>query len=409
MASTPAATPSPDLDVFRADVRAWLESNAPAELRGTRKGRFDGLWGGRRAPTPAPAQRAWLDACLTRGFTAPMWPAAYGGGGLSRDQAKVLDQEMTRLAVPPPLVGFGLTMLGPTLLDWGSEEQKLAHLPPITRGEIRWCQGYSEPGAGSDLAGLQCRAVREGDSWVVNGQKIWTSHADKSDWIFCLVRTNTEVRKQAGISFLLIDMETPGVTARTIELISGASPFCEVFLEDVRVPAGNLVYELDKGWTVAKALLGYERTMIGTAMGGQLAGSEEALVALAREHVGPSQSAGPIADHALRDDIAQVAIDERCLALTIERVRQSAAAGSAPGPESSILKVGGSELKQRRWELAMRILGQDGLGWEGPGFGDEAMQTARQWLRSRANTIEGGTSEIQLGIIAKRVLELPRG
>jgi acyl-CoA dehydrogenase len=389
---------------FRADIRAWVEAHAPEGLRGTRQGRFDGYWGGPKTPPPTDDERAWLDAALERGFTAPTWPVEHGGGGLTRDQADILREELVRLKMPPPLVGFGLTMLGPTLLQFGDDAQKAAHLPPIIRGERRWCQGYSEPQAGSDLASLRTRAVREGDHFVVNGQKIWTSHADKSDAIFCLVRTRTEGKKQAGISFLLIDMATPGVSARPISLISGASPFCEVFFEDVRVPADRLVGGLNNGWTVAKALLGHERSMIGQAMGGQIAAAEGDLVALAREVL--ACPTGPLPDAGIRDAIARAALDQRAFDLTLRRIAEEAEAQGAPGPESSVLKVAGSELKQTRWDLAVRILGPDALGWEGPGFEDEALKTTRNWLRSRANTIEGGSSEIQLNIIAKRVLGL---
>ncbi len=390
---------------FRQEARAWLEANAPASLRGRRRGRFDGHWGGRKAAEPEADVRRWLDACLERGWTAPTWPAAYGGGGLTKDQGEVLEEELRRLALPPPVVGFGLTMIGPTLLDFGTEAQTREHLPAICRGEVRWCQGYSEPGAGSDLASLQTRAVRQGDHLLVNGQKVWTSHADASDWIFCLVRTNTAVKKQAGITFLLIDMASPGVSVRQIPLISGASPFCEVFFEDVRVPLENVVDRVDKGWTVAKALMQYERTMIGEAMGGVLSAVEGELVGLARRHLG--QPEGQLSDPAVRDQIARNAMDSACFALTLTRLQQAAEAGQPPGSESSILKLCASELKQRRYELAVEIAGYDGLGWEGAGFDEGSLSLTREWLRSRANTIEGGTSEIQLNVIAKRVLGLP--
>jgi alkylation response protein AidB-like acyl-CoA dehydrogenase len=317
----------------------------------------------------------------------------------------VLDQELQRLELPPPVVGFGLTMIGPTLLEFGTEQQRLEHLPKICSGQIRWCQGYSEPGAGSDLASLSTRAVRDGDEFVVSGQKIWTSHADLSDWIFCLVRTDPSAKKQKGITFLLIDMARGGVTTRRIKLISGASPFCEVFFDEVRVPVHNVVGEVNAGWTVAKALLGYERSMIGQAMGGQLAGAEDSLVALARTELDAAN--GPLPDAQTRLAIAQLAMDERAYRLTLEGIQEAVEAGRAPGPESSILKICASELKQRRWELGARIAGPQALGWEGPGFGPAELELTREWLRSRANSIEGGSTEIQLNIIAKRVLGLP--
>jgi alkylation response protein AidB-like acyl-CoA dehydrogenase len=296
-------------------------------------------------------------------------------------------------------------MIGPTLLDFGSEAQKDEHLPKIVRGEIRWCQGYSEPGAGSDLASLSTRATRDGDDLVITGQKLWTSYADRSDWIFCLVRTDPNAKKQRGISFVLVDMETPGVSTRRIQLISGASPFCEVFLDAVRAPVSNVVSEINDGWSVAKALLGYERSMIGEAIGGQLADATSTLVTQAHKELGVQGTTLP--DESLRHALAAYAMDELCYRHTVERARDSISAGAAPGAETSILKVCGSELKQRRFELALRIAGPQALGWDGHGFDAEELELTREWLRSRANTIEGGTTEIQLDIIAKRVLGLP--
>ncbi len=390
---------------FRSEIRSWLEAEAPSSLRGTRAGRFHGHWGGRRHPEPEADVKRWLEVARSRGYTAPTWPTKFGGAGLSHEQAKILNEEMARLELPPPLVGFGLVMIGPTLLDFGTEEQKREHLPKIASGEVRWCQGYSEPGAGSDLASLRTSAIRDVDDFVIDGQKVWTSFADKSDWIFALVRTDTTVKKQRGITFILIDMEQPGVSAKPIELISGSSPFCEVFFEDVRVPVANVVGEINAGWTVAKALLQYERSVIGQAIGGQLSTVEPELVAMAREQLGAPEGALP--DAVLRDRIAQTGMDIAAFELTIDRVRQQMTGGS-PGLESSILKVCGSELKQRRYELATEILGPQALGWDGPGFEPDQLTTTREWLRSRGNTIEGGTSEIQLNIIAQRVLGLPK-
>lgn len=393
------------LEAFRTEVRGWLEANAPEGLRGTRKGRFDGYWGGRRGK-PTADEAVWLERMLSRGFTAPMWPKEYGGAGLTKDEALVLDQELIRLAMPPAVVGFGLTMLGPTLLHFGNAEQKAEHLPAIVDGRARWSQGYSEPGAGSDLASLQMKAVQEGDEFVVTGQKIWTSHADKSDWIFCLVRTDPTAKKQQGISFLLIDLQSRGVSSRPISLISGSSPFCEVFMDEVRVPARNLVGKLNEGWTIAKALLGFERTMIGDAIGGQMAQAESLLVASAREQYGVAD--GAQLDPLNRDAIARIAMDEKAFSLVRERIRQTAESGKTPGPESSITKAYGADLKQRRYELAMRLLGPEAVGWEGAPFDQTGLDTGREWLRARANSIEGGSSEIQLNVIAQHVLGLPK-
>ena len=391
------------LERFREETAAWLEQNAPKSLFGTRKGGFDGYWGGKKAKDTPPVWLEWFDIMLAKGWTAPKWPTQFGGGGLSNDEAAILAEELHRLKLPPPLVGVGLSMIGPTLLDYGTPEQQAEHIPPIVRGEIRWAQGYSEPGAGSDLASLSTPAVRDGDDYIINGQKIWTTFADRSDWIFVLVRTSSTGKKQHGITFILVDMETPGLSVKPIALISGRSPFCETFFDDMRVPARHVVGEVDQGWTVAKALLGYERNMIGDAMGSELLTAETRLVDRARRAY--DEPTGPLPP-ATRDELAQWAMDERCFRLTNVRIGQSVEAGQAPGPESSTLKVYGSELKQRRWELAMSIAGPDGLGWNGPGFDDDDIEVTRQWLRSRANTIEGGTSEIQLNIIAKRVLGL---
>jgi len=396
----------PDLEGFRAELRDWLERSAPQSLIGAPGTELDGTWGGRRARHPDPARKQWLDACAERGFTAPEWPRAYGGGGLSREEARLLRQELARLRLPPPLIGFGLTMIGPVLLQFGNEEQKREHLPPICRGEIRWCQGYSEPGAGSDLAGLQTRAVLEGDHYVINGQKIWTSYADLADWMFLLVRTDPSARKQEGITFILMDMETPGVSVKPIKLISGSSPFCETFISGARVPAQNVVGKVNGGWTVAKALLAHERTMIADAFGAASSGGKRRSFAeWARDYVGSED--GRLADGALRDRIAQNEMDARAFLLTTQRARDAAKAGHAPGPESSLFKVYGTELNQRRLELLVSIAGPQALGWEGAGFDERELDWTRQWLRSRGNSIEGGTSEVQLNIIAKRVLGLP--
>ncbi len=394
-----------DLESFRRETRAWVEANAPGSLRGVGNDPLHGVWGGRKWRSENADQKAWLERCAERGWTAPTWPIEYGGGGLGAEQAKVLAQELARLRLPQPLIGFGLTMIGPTLLRFGNEEQKREHLPKICRGEIRWCQGYSEPGAGSDLASLQCRAVPDGDDFIVNGTKIWTSYADHADWIFCLVRTRSEGKKQDGITFLLVDMDTPGVSVSPIRLISGSSPFCETHFKGVRVPQRNVVNGVNNGWTVAKALLGHERSMIADAFGTGGGGKRHGLADLARRYLGADGGALP--DPVLRDQIAQNEMDTRAFLLTVQRSRDAAKAGHQPGPESSLFKVYATELNQRRYELLVRIAGPQGLGWEGPGFEADELERTRDWLRSRANTIEGGTSEVQRNIIAKRVLGLP--
>jgi alkylation response protein AidB-like acyl-CoA dehydrogenase len=391
-----------DLESFREETRKWLLANAPESMRTPAKTTDELCWGGKHASYPADVKR-WLDVNVERGWTAPTWPREYGGGGLSKPEAKILAEEMSALSLRTPLFGFGLMMIGPVLLQEGSEELKKEHLPPIVRGQIRWCQGYSEPGAGSDLASLQTKAARDGDDFVLNGSKIWTSYAEKCDWMFILVRTDAHARKQDGITFLLMDMTTKGVSVRPILLISGASPFCETFLTDARVPVKNVVGQENHGWGIARALLAHERTMIGDIF--KERGDATRLVASAREYLG--EDGGKIADPLIRDRIAALEIDQLCLDLTMQRASDSAKAGHKPGHESSIFKLVGTELNQRRRDLACSILGPQSLGWEGPGFDPEELKATRDWLRSRGNSIEGGTSEIQLNIIAKRVLALP--
>jgi alkylation response protein AidB-like acyl-CoA dehydrogenase len=298
-------------------------------------------------------------------------------------------------------------MFGPVLLEYGDDAQRAQHLPGIARGEIRWCQGYSEPNAGSDLANLQLRAEHDGDELILNGQKIWTSHANLSDWIYCLARTDPRApKKQMGISVILADLETPGITVRRIDLISGYSPFCETFFDNARVPIGNLVGTENEGWTIAKAILGHERSSIGKSIARQPGSAQREVLARARKHLGVE--GGPMPDPLLRDELAALGMREEAFHLTLARIQQSAE-GGAPGPEGSITKIVGSELKQLRFELGMKVAGIQGLGWEGPGFDEEDLRYTRDWLRSRASTIEGGSSEIQKNIVAKRVLALPEG
>jgi len=379
--------------IDREEIRGWLEAECPPEMRAPVRGDDDICWGGRKWVFQSPAQKLWFERCLARGFTVPTWPKEYGGAGLTRDEAAVLYEEMRRIGARPPLTSFGISMLGPALLHFGTPEQKAEHLPRIALGQIRWCQGYSEPGAGSDLASLATKAEDEGDHFLVNGQKIWTSYADKADWIFCLVRTNRDAKKQLGISFLLIDMATPGVSTRPIVLISGKSPFCETFFDNVAVPKGNLVGKRDRGWDVAKYLLTHEREMI--AGGGSNLFDSHALDKAAAK-------AGRI-DPILRAKIAEAAVDTYASDATRRRYVDEIAGGGELGARSAQLKYDGTELNKRRHELAMALAGAEGLyfdGNRGPGV-------AEGWLRSKGNSIEGGTSEVMLDIVAKRLLDLP--
>ncbi|MDU8928139.1 acyl-CoA dehydrogenase family protein [Alisedimentitalea sp. MJ-SS2] len=384
---------SETLENFRTEIADWIAANLPPELQGVAQSEETICWGGRNWQFTSGAQRDWLSRCHARGLTCPRWPTEYGGGGLSRAEEKILREEMDRSGAPSPLQSFGIWMLGPALLKFGTDEQKAAHLPDITAGKIRWCQGYSEPGAGSDLANVQTRAEDMGDHWLVNGSKIWTSYADKADKIFALVRTDREAPKHLGISFMLIDMEAPGVTTKPIRLISGASPFCETFFDNVKVPKeGTIVGEMNRGWDVAKYLLTHEREMIGGGGGGLLAGST---LADLMGTLDPVAAADPF----IQTQAMELEVDAMAFALTMERYKDMAEAGQGVGHASAMLKYYGTELNKRRHEIVMSARGTNSLDWE-----DGAAAT---WLRTKANSIEGGTSEVMLDIIAKRVLELP--
>jgi alkylation response protein AidB-like acyl-CoA dehydrogenase len=387
------------LETFRAETRAWLEENCPPAMRTPMMGEDDAVWGGRNYKFASGDHKAWLDRMAAKGWTAPMWPKEYGGGGLSNAENRVLSQEMARINARTPLFSFGLWMLGPVLLEYANEEQKQEHLPKITRGEIRWCQGYSEPGAGSDLAGLQTKCEDKGDHWLINGQKVWTSYADKADWCFCLVRTDTSV-KHEGISFVLIDMASPGVETRPIKLISGSSPFCETFFTDVKVPKGNMVGRLNGGWEIAKRLLQYERTNIS----GFGSGARADVVDVALQYIGLEH--GALADRDLRARIAEHKMTERAYALSVARAQEEAKAGANVSHMASMFKVAGATLNQERCELLVEAAGNRALGWGGDGFTPNDLSITRGWLRSKGNSIEGGTTEINLNVVAKRVLGL---
>lgn len=390
-----------DLETFRAETRAWLEANYPPSLQAP-MGEDEAPWGGRQATWKNPDAKLWLDRMAQRGWTAPMWPRQYGGGGLSKDQNTVLEQELARLKARPALLSFGVWMLGPVLLEYATEDQKQRFIPPIVRGEIRWCQGYSEPGAGSDLAALQTKCEDQGDHYLINGQKVWTSYADQADWIFCLVRTDTR-KKHEGISFVLFDMASPGVEARPIKLISGSSPFCETFFDNVKVPKDQLVGKVNGGWDIAKRLLQYERQNISASGFG--AGGGLDLVEVAKQEVGVD-AAGRLADGDLRGRIAHHRMDAHAFTLTVRRAEQESKAGNGPSAAVSIIKYAAAKLNQDRFELMVEAMGLQGLGWAGEGFTPEELAVTRGLLRSKGNSIEGGTSEVNLNVVAKRVLGL---
>ena len=392
---------SPDLDQFRTETRAWLEANCPLEMRQPAVRDEDVYWGGRNAKFSSEAQKVWFERMRDRGWTVPDWPTEYGGGGLDGAHTKVLREEMAAIGARPPLSSFGIWMLGPALLKYGNDEQKREHLPKIAAGLIRWCQGYSEPNAGSDLASVQTRAESDGDDYIVNGQKIWTSYANYADWIFCLVRTDFTAKKHEGISFILFDMTTPGVSTRPILLISGKSPFCETFFDNVRVPKSHVVGTVNRGWDVAKYLLQHERAMI-SGMGDR--GGNRPLGQVAADSIGIDAS-GRLDDPILRGQIASFEIDEAALQCAAERTVDLAKAGQLHPAFSSAMKYYGTELNKRRHELLMSSGGIDFLEWESERSNDG--EQPRAWLRTKANSIEGGTSEVMLGIVAKRILDLP--
>ena len=395
-----------DLDAFRTEVREQLKAMYPEGLRaeGTNSDP-EAVWGGRAFAGSEDPQILWMNRMAAKGWTTPTWPTEYGGGGLSPEQARILEKELAAGGYRPPVLAFGIWMLGPVLLEYATEAQKKTHLPRIVNGEVRWCQGYSEPGAGSDLAALATRCEDKGDHWLINGSKVWTSYADKADWCFCLVRTDTS-KKHEGISFVLIDMASPGVETRPIQLISGESPFCETFFTDVKLPKENLVGRVNGGWEIAKRLLQYERQNIsaGFGEGGSAGGAAGDLASIAKRYAGDD---GRLSDADLRKRVTQNKMDFQALRQTINRSAAESRAGNGPSAATSIIKYAAAEFAKERSELMVEALGHQGLGWDGQGYDTPEIGAVRGWLRTKANSIEGGTSEVNLNVIAKRVLGLP--
>lgn len=395
------------LESFRQETRAWLEDNCPQSMR-QRQQPGDALDGSSKKKSNNPDAYLWLERMAARGWTAPTWPTEYGGGGLDKDQFVVLLQELQRINARPPLGGMGLSMIGPTLLEYGTEEQKQRHLPPIVRGEVAWCQGYSEPGAGSDLASLRTKAEDQGDYYLVNGSKIWTSGANYADWIFCLVRTDPDAPKHDGISFLLFSMDSPGITVKPINLINGHSPFCETFFDNVQVPKIDLVHKVNQGWTVAKRLLQHERSGLESLASGDIAGPLERikpslpLAELAKHYAGSDR----IPDLALRDEIVTNEMQKQAFHLTKARIVAENEA-KTPGAATSIMNYIEAEYVKAQLELQTKIRGSQALGWEGDTFTEEELSMTRLNFEAKAISIAGGSNEIQLNIIAKRVLGLP--
>ena len=390
------------IEEFRNETRAWLEDNCPSGAR--QPGQIP--TGSTKINIQDTDTRTWLDRMIEKGWTTPTWPKEYGGGGLSNTEYMTLIQEMRRINARAPLGGMGVSLIGPTLLEYGTAEQKERHIPRIIRAEVGWCQGYSEPSSGSDLASLRTRAVDSGDHFVVNGQKIWTSGAQYADWIFALVRTDPDVPKHVGISFMLMDMHQEGITVRPIRLISGESPFCETFFDDAIARKEDLIGELNQGWTVGKRLLQHERGSMASLVGGGAA-----------KEIGPSleneakkysgETDGQIADPAIRESVIAHNMNSHAFHLTQRRTVEEASDGATPGPATSIFKMYGTELQQEKSSLFVDIRGTQGLGWTGDEFNATSLTDTRTWLANRAASIYSGSNEIQRNIIAKRVLGLP--
>ncbi|WP_286164443.1 acyl-CoA dehydrogenase family protein [Azoarcus sp. DN11] len=319
----------------------------------------------------------------------------------------MLESEMRRLHCRPPQINLGIWMLGPVVLEFGSEEQKRELITPMARGEIRWCQGFSEPNAGSDLAGLKTSALDAGDHFLVNGTKIWTSYGDKSDWMYLLVRTDPNVPKQQGISLLVVDMKSPGIEARPIDLISGKSSFCQVFFDNVKVPKRQLVGPLNGGWTLAKALLQHERRAM-SKFGESSLPNHVDLLSVAARYLPPADAAST-ADIALRARALAMAMDEHAYTLTTQRMGEEMRARQDVSGLMAIMKLVHSEQEKDKLEVLLDVMGHRALGWEDEAFDESELALTRAWLGSFAQTIAGGSSEVQLNVIAKRVLGLPEG
>ena len=390
---------------FRAEVREWLAANFPASLNGRGMAIMDAAFSDGAMQDDAAQWRARL---AERGYGAPTWPKEYGGAGLTHPEARVLGDEMAKVGAfnpIPMLAGMGVTMVGPTVLEYGTEEQKRRHLPGIASGEVRWCLGLSEPNAGSDLASLTTRAVDDGDSWRVNGQKVWTSGADRSQWCGALVRTDPDAKKRDGISFLMVKMDQPGIRARPIPLIAGASPFCETFFDDARAEKDDLLGPLNEGWSVVKRLLQHERQS-QTSAGGPASGPTVTIQEMAKKYVGTNER-GELGDADLRTRLAKHLMDAAAHGLTGERITAEARGKVEVSAAASILKNSATVVAQTRAELTLEMMGHQGLGWEGDGFTSGELAAVRGWLSGKAMSIYGGSFEVQKNIISKNILGLP--
>lgn len=384
------------------EIREWLQANSPTALQDpTHPDRGAIAWGGSRRPFSDPEVEAWFRHVTANGWAVPDWPVEHGGAGLVPAEAAKVRAALASVGAGALLQNFGVFMIGPLVRAFGTDDQQRRHLPRMARGDVAWCLGFSEPDRGSDLAGLRCRAVRDGDEYVVTGSKVWNSHAHRADFMELLVRTDPDAPKHQGISVLLVDLALPGISIAPIELISGHSEFCSTTFDEVRVPVDHRLGDENDGWRVVQAGLAHEREAVVT-----MAMTDKGFTGRERRRL--SEIARP-ADGGdlpldIASDIARLEIDDLAFRALQRRARHAAGQESV---HPSVLKYVGAQLTQRRRDLEMELRGSGGLGWEGEGFEEEELRATREWLRAFGLSIEGGTSEIQLNIIAKRVLELP--
>jgi alkylation response protein AidB-like acyl-CoA dehydrogenase len=389
------------LDEFRLATRSWLDQHCPDSMR-TPIPDGELVWGASKVEFVNDDQRSWFNAMRDKGWFCPDWPVEYGGGGLDPAHMKVLEQEMKALGCRPAQINLGIWMLGPVLLEHGTEEQKQRFLTPMARGEVRWCQGFSEPNAGSDLASIRTFAEDKGDYYEINGAKIWTSYGDKSDMMYGVFRTDKSV-KHAGISLFVLDMKSPGITVRPIDLIAGKSAFCEVFFDKVKVPKENLIGKVNEGWALAKQLLQHERISM-SKFGEFTLPNHYSLLPAIKEYL---QRDNVSIDSCLPQQAVAAMMDEAAFNLTAQRMKDEMIARQHNPGLVSIMKLVHTEQEKVKFELLLDLLGYNALGQAGEPFSEQQLGLTKSWLTSFTTTIAGGSSEIQLNLIAKRVLQLP--
>lgn len=379
-----------DLDAFREETKAWMVDNYQGEAKTD--------------------MEVWRQKLADQGWGAPTWPVEYGGAGLTQTHQRIIGEEMGQVGAYNPipmLAGMGVTMVGPTILEYGTEAQKLRHLPGMASGAVRWCLGYSEPGAGSDLASLSTKAEDKGDHWLINGQKVWTSGANISHWVGALVRTDPDAAKRNGISFVMMPMDQPGIETRLIKLITGDSPFCEMFFNDAIAEKGELLGTLNDGWTLGKRLLQHERqSQTGDGGPRPQGGNNELLGDVAKRYVGTNDK-GELDDADLRLRLSDHLMDAQAHRLTIGRIAAEARGDVKVTAVASILKNSATDVAQTRAELVMEVMGSQGIGWEGDNFEAEELGNVRGWLSGKAMSIYGGSYEVQKNIVSKNILGLP--